>query len=263
MTNKSESHSRDQAPSYSQTGAFGRFTDIGVWLDHSPAISEWSKKPSYKPIYTRRVLIGAKQRLTNQCRRRRSGQLSFAAHDRYRLRSTRRGITVSRADATDTIPQQRRVLATRSSLSTGTSGISWVRRLTRPSAPNLRAMIMADTKVIEPIHVRSDEAQPSHQNRSHITAQSLSRIHVSEPPISRRSTLPSSARSFSQWYAVFREQSTRSATSVVPATPPSSRSASRKSSFDHEGVYRPVSSSRSGGTDWILMPASYAPEAEA
>jgi hypothetical protein len=102
------------------------------------------------------------------------------------------------------------------------------------------------------------KAQSARQSRDDTAGQSLSKIHVSDPPISRRSTSPLSARSFNQWYAVFREQSTRSATSVVPATPSSSWRASRKSSSDHEGVYRPVLSSRSGGTDWVLMPASYA-----
>jgi hypothetical protein len=83
------------------------------------------------------------------------------------------------------------------------------------------------------------------------------KTHVRVGPISRRSTSPLSARSLNQRYAFLREHPTYSATSLVPATPSSSRRASRKSSFDHEEVYLPVSSFRSGGTDCVLMPLSY------
>jgi hypothetical protein len=101
------------------------------------------------------------------------------------------------------------------------------------------------------------QTQSVRHSRDDTTSQSSFRIHVSELPISRRSTAPLSARSFNHRYAVIREHPTRSATSFVPVTPPSSRRASRKSSSDHEGVYWPVFSSRSGGTDRVLMPLSY------
>lgn len=101
------------------------------------------------------------------------------------------------------------------------------------------------------------KAQSARQSRDDTAGQSLSRNHVNELPISRRSTAPLSARAFNRRYAAFREHPTWSATSLVPATPPHSRRASRKSSSDHEAVYRPVSSSRSGGTDSVLMPLSY------
>jgi hypothetical protein len=100
------------------------------------------------------------------------------------------------------------------------------------------------------------KAQSASQSRDHTASQS-SRIHAAVLPSSRLVILFRSARSFNQRRAVFREHSTQSATSFVPATPPSSRRASRKSSSDHEGVYRPVSSSRSGGTDCMLIPLSY------
>ena len=100
---------------------------------------------------------------------------------------------------------------------------------------------------------KAQSARESHDN----TASQSSRIHVSVLPISRRPILFRSVRSLSHRYAVFREHPTWSATSAVPATPPSSRRASRKSSSDHEGVYWPVLSSRSGGTDCVLMPLSY------
>jgi hypothetical protein len=121
------------------------------------------------------------------------------------------------------------------------------------------------TRTISAHDARIDAPRRSERGRTHTNSRidcfaywsSSSRTHVSERPISRRSTLFRSARSFNRRYADFREQPTRSATSLVPATPPHSRRASRKSSSDHEGVYRPVSSSRSGGTDRVLMPLSY------
>lgn len=94
-------------------------------------------------------------------------------------------------------------------------------------------------------------------SESRTANQSSSSIHVRVLPISRRAILSRSARSLSHRYAVFREHPIWSATSLVPATPPSSRRASRKSSSDHEAVYRPVVSSRSGGTDCVLMSLSY------
>jgi hypothetical protein len=100
------------------------------------------------------------------------------------------------------------------------------------------------------------QTQSARQNRDDTASQSF-KNHVSVLPISRWSILSRSARSLNHRYAVFREHSTWSATSLVPATPPSSRRASRKSPSDHEAVYRPVLSSRSGGTDCVLMPLSY------
>jgi hypothetical protein len=252
--------------SRSQDDAFGRVIDIEARLGCSPTALQWLKRASYKPLYTRRFIGEAKQRLPNQCRRGRLGQLSLAAHDRYRLRSARRGVAVFRAKATKQILPQRR-LSAGSTVSVGTRKRE--RGLfrgydgpTRPSAPNQRAMyVMADWKIghsygrSEAQSVRDVRANRNHQTPN----QSSLRNHVNELPISRRSTTPLSARSFNRRYALSRTHPTHSATSVVPATPPRSRSASMKSSSEYESVYRPLSPFRSGATFCVLIPLRYTP----
>jgi hypothetical protein len=262
VNNKTESNIEDAQSSSIRVGFFGRLIDAR--LGRLAAASRCPVRASYELLYTRRVFVGAKQRLTNQCREGTLGHLSFAAHDRYRLRSARRGVAVFRARATNQMPPQRR-LSTGSTISAGSREqerglFRGYNGPSRPSAPNQRAMyIMADWKIGHS-HGRSEaqSVRDVRANRNHRTTnQSSLRNHVNELPISRRSTAPLSARSVNQRYAVIPEQPTCSATSLVPATPPHSRRASRKSLSDHEAVYRPVSSSRLGGTDRVLMPLSY------
>jgi hypothetical protein len=146
-----------------QIDIWGRLLDIEVSLTRSTTTSQDSERASYKPLYTRRVVIDAKQGLTNQCRRRKCGQLFFAAHDRYRLRLTRRDIAVLRVDAADSHPPQRRLCAD-STVSGHESGICrGYNGPSRPSAPNPRAMKMADTQVTHPF--RRSIAQSPQKNR--------------------------------------------------------------------------------------------------
>jgi hypothetical protein len=151
-----------------QTDIWSRPLDIEVSLTCSTMTSQYSERASYKPLYTRRVVIDAKQGLTNQCRRRRLGHSFFAAHDRYRLRLTRRGITVSRVDAADSNPPQRRLYADSTvsrherRICRGYDGLS------RPSAPNSRAMKMADTQVTHTFrHTEAQSAQKSRDQHNH------------------------------------------------------------------------------------------------
>jgi hypothetical protein len=138
-----------------------------------------------------------------------------------------------------------------------TGELPWVRRNPAASAEHgpqtMKRTISAHTTRIgrrrTPTNSRTDRF-------GHWSSSSLSN-HTSSRPAARRWTSFLSARSVNQRYAVVGEHPTRSATSVVPDTPPSFRRASRKSSSDHEGVYWPVLSSRSGGTDCVLMPLSY------
>ena len=104
-------------------------------LGRSLAVSLRSVRASYKPLYTQRLVVGAKQGLTNQCRRGRIGHSILAAHDRYRFRPARRGFAVSRLERNPpNLPQRRLYAGSTVSFGTRARSLPWVRRSTRPSA---------------------------------------------------------------------------------------------------------------------------------
>lgn len=111
------------------------FGGIGFCIGRSHKDSQCasSVRASYKPLYTRRFIGDAKQGLINQCRRRRSLDIFFfAAHDRYRLRSSRRGVAVARRERNPPNPPQRRLYAG-STVSFGTSAESIVGTTVHPA----------------------------------------------------------------------------------------------------------------------------------
>lgn len=167
MTNKSEFASEVAQKSRGiRVEAFRRPLDIEVRLGYFPTASQCSERASYKPLYTRRVTVGAKQGLTNQCRRRGIGHSFFAAHGRNRFRPTRRGVTVWRRATTACIPPQRQLSASR--LSLVAHGCRAYRGYGGPPGrqhPNDRATKMADRKVTHSFHRRSADAQPALQSQ--------------------------------------------------------------------------------------------------